>query len=222
MRNIIAKGIIYISSARVIFLISGYALHVFLGRYLGPADYGILGIILALLTFFRIFLKDGLFHSVSRYTAAHHNQSVSIRKQGLRLQLFFILLLSSLYFFSADLIAGFLHDPEFLSYIRLSAFILPAMGFYFIYMASLNGLRLFHKQAIGTSFYGVMRFLWVFLLIMIGFRIKGALVGLILAPLSAMILVRYLCISSEPDQEDAFHLNIKEIALFGIFFSFIK
>lgn len=215
MGNIIAKGIIYISSARVVFLISSYALHVFLGRFLGPADYGIIGIILALLTFFRIFLKDGLFHTVSRYTAAYQDHSLSIRGKGLKLQLVFILFLFTVFFISANLIAYFLHDPKFLPYIRLSAFILPPMGIYFIYMASLNGLRLFHKQALGTGFYGVMRFLFVFCLIMAGFKIKGAIVGLVMAPLIASILVRHLCISSEPDQKGPFYLDIKEIILFA-------
>ena len=136
MSNIIAKGIIYISSARVIFLVSSYALHVFLGRYLGPADYGVIGIIIAILTIFRIFLKDGLFHSVSRYTAAYNDHSRSIRKKSIILQLIFVLFLFTVFFISANIIADFFHDPRFLSYMRLSAFILPP-----IWCASRSALR---------------------------------------------------------------------------------
>ena len=215
MGNIVAKGIISIGAARFIFIISSYALHVFLGRYLGPADYGVIGIILALLTFFRIFLKDGLFHTVSRFTAIHSNQSRSIRKRILKIQLVFVFFISSIYFISANLIAYFLHDPKFIPLIRLSTLILPLMAINFIYMASLNGLRLFHKQAFGSGFYGTMRFLCVLVLAWFGFKIYGIIIGLILAPLLTLILVRYLCISSEPDQEGSFFLPIKEILPFA-------
>lgn len=215
MRNIVAIGIVCISIARGIFLISSYALHLFLGRYLGPADYGVAGIILALLTFFKVFLNDGLFHTISRYTSAHHNQSRSIRKKILKLQLVFVFFLSGIYFTLSNLIADFLHDPKFISYIRLSTFILPPMGLFFIYMGSLNGLRLFHKQALGSGFYGIMRLLCVFAFVVLGFRINGIIIGLFLAPLMALILARYLCVSSEPDQEGTFHLSIKEILPFA-------
>ena len=55
------KGILYIMMSRVIWILSGFAIHVGLGRFLGPKLYGVFGIILSLSGFLLLIYNSGLF-----------------------------------------------------------------------------------------------------------------------------------------------------------------
>ena len=44
------RGTLYLMIASAIFLVSSYVVHFGLGRHLGPEDYGLFGVVLALMT----------------------------------------------------------------------------------------------------------------------------------------------------------------------------
>ncbi|MCK4965330.1 MAG: oligosaccharide flippase family protein, partial [Dehalococcoidia bacterium] len=53
------RGTLYLMVAAGVFLVSGYVIHFWLGRYLGPESYGLFGIVLALMTIADLLLISG-------------------------------------------------------------------------------------------------------------------------------------------------------------------
>ena len=192
MSHVVARGTLYHLIARVIFVFSAYGIHIFTARYLGPDGYGIIGVILSLIIIFRMLLMGGLSQAVTKYTAGYSSQAFSIRNKALQIQAIFSGTLFVLLLLLAPLIAELLHDPDLTYYIRLSSPVIPLMAIYSIYLASLNGMRYFGKQAFTIAFYSVVRFSGVVLLLLIGFGIKGAIIGFIIAPGLSLLLAKNL------------------------------
>lgn len=183
------KGVLYLTIDNGVLFLVGYGIHFGLGRYLGPADYGVFGVTLALMSTVNILLTSGFPQSASKHIAEDPTKIGSIMRDANRIQLVFCALLFALYFGLAGVIANLLNDPNLTPYIRISALVIPAYALYSIYgFGYLNGLRQFGKQAmagIGTS---LAKGAAVLALVLLGFGVKGAMGGYLLAALVGFLL----------------------------------
>ncbi len=193
MKIVLAKGTVFMMLAQFVFLLSGYIIHIGLGRMLGPADYGIFGIIISCLTVFEIFLMKGLPQSISKFTAGSFEKAKAIFKKALKLQLIMASSLALLYFASANILAYFLKDPSLSYYIRLSALlIIPLTLFYMYVNGFLNGLRRFREQSLLLSLNAVLKMGLVFFFVWLGYRITGAITSYILAAVISLIIASFV------------------------------
>jgi O-antigen/teichoic acid export membrane protein len=191
-KGILAKGTFYQVISGVIFVVSGYVIHIGLGRYLGPELYGIFGIVVSLLGINYLFLLTGVRDAVSRYIAQAPTFAYPILKQGLRVQGVLSLTLAFLYFCFARIIANWLNDPSLVHYIRLSAMAIPLTAMYTVYLGFYNGMRYFDKEAMIKSAYSITKVILVFCFVFLGFRISGAIFGYIVASLIVLLLAMYV------------------------------
>ncbi len=191
MKTSLGRGTLYLMVAQVVFLISGYLIHIGLGRYLGPREYGIFGVIIALITTINIILTSGMPQAVSKFIAENEKLALAIKNKALKIHGIFILIIFALYFLLADQIADLLNDPCLVPYIRLSAFIIPGYAFYSIYLGCLNGLRYFGGQAKTSIIYSMAKVFGVFTLVLFGLRINGAIFGYLIAPLIGLVVGRH-------------------------------
>ena len=194
--GIMAKGTMYQLISGVVFVTSGYIIHIGLGRSLGPERYGIFGVILSLLSINYLFLRTGIRDSVSRFTAENHGLVQSILKEGLKVQWIFSFILALLYFGLSNIIANLLNDLSLIPYIRLSALAIPFTAIYSVYMGSLNGIRSFGKEVTIQIVYSVSKVILVFTLVFLGLQITGAISGYIFASLIAVLTAKYICRSN--------------------------
>lgn len=184
-----AKGTFYLIIASVVFSLTGYAIHFWLGREMGPAEYGAFGVVLYLMTMINLFITSGIPRSVSKYMAEGNPGSWSIVKYGNRLQLTFCAIVFALYLGFSGFIADIFHDPSLTPYIRISSLAIPAYALYSIYGAGyLNGLRKFGRQALASLGDSVVKVAVVFGLVLLGFGVGGAIGGYVLAALAAFLL----------------------------------
>ncbi|MDP2730993.1 MAG: oligosaccharide flippase family protein [Dehalococcoidales bacterium] len=184
-----AKGTIYLIVASVVFSLTGYAIHFWLGREMGPAEYGAFGVVLYLMTTINLFITSGIPRSVSKYVAEGNYSTKDIVKYGNRLQLIFCAIVFVLYLGFSGVIANFLKDPSLTPYIRISALAVPTYALYSIYNTGyLNGLRKFGLQALTSMGDSVIKLAAVFGLVLLGFGVGGALAGYVLATLVAFLL----------------------------------
>jgi len=208
------RGTLYLIIASGAFILASYIIHFGLGRYLGPADYGTFGVILALMSTVNLFLTSGVPQSASKYIAEDDAKIGSIIRDANRIQLALCLLLFGLYFGLAGVIANLLNDPSLTPYIRFSALVIPAYALYFIYGAGyLNGLKKFGKQAMAGIGSAVAKIGAVFALVLLGFGVYGAIVGYVLAALVGFLLAwRFL----GPVERSRVNFGWRKLVGFGI------
>jgi O-antigen/teichoic acid export membrane protein len=181
------RDVLYQTAAKASFVVGGYAVHLGLGRYLGPVAYGTIGIVLSVTGIMRIFVMNGVRQAVSRLTAVSDVPTAGlIRHKALQAQAILVTAVTSIYLALVSPIGRWLGDETLVPYLRLAALFIPLAGFYVVYLSSLNGLREFGKQASVIISYSVVRVLGSLGLVLLGFHLYGAVIGLLLAPLVAL------------------------------------
>lgn len=193
-RTPLARSLVWLTIAEVLFNISGYVIHAVAGHILGPADYGRFGLIITLTTVVVTLIGNGIPTAMSRYLSEAFEKdkglTLAIRRQGIRLQTILMTIVTVIFFLSAPLIARFLNDPTLTPLFRFSALIIPAFAaasFYFYYF---TGVHLFHYQAILKMFRSVLRIV-VTVSMIVFFGLNGAIAGYILAPLLTFVLALF-------------------------------
>ena len=197
-----ATGTLLLTGSRLVFFASGYFVHVFLARYLQPRLYGVWGVILGILTVYQMILFAGPMKAVSKFTAEHADQARSIQSQGLKIQIIFAGILGVFIGISAPWISRLLKDVTLTPYIYATVFFLPVYAMYAVYLGTLNGLRAFDRQALVMTTYSILRTLGIVGLVLLGYRIYGAIGGGLIAMGIAILIARHF--STCPAADHAF------------------
>ena len=187
------KDILYILFAQGTFILSGYVLHIFVGRSLGPDLYGIFGIITSFYFIFERLLGGSISKGLSKFVAENGQAARSIINFAIKIQIFLSIVILLVFYAGASLIANLMRDLNLTAYLQILSFLIIISGFYILYSAILNGLRAFYKQAIVTVVFAFARILFVVLLVIAGFSIKGAIWGLVLAGIACLWLSWHYC-----------------------------
>jgi len=187
------RGFLYLLISRLVWVASGFTIHIGLGRYLGPDLYGIFGITLSLISITYILFGSGIRQAVSKYIASEVCQAGAITRTGLRIQVVFAFVMTLVLLGLSGPISGLLGDERLSNLIKLSALTILPTGILFVYSGALEGVKQFGKSATISITYALLKILFVFLLVLLGFEVYGAVSGLILAIFFAALMGGYLC-----------------------------
>ena len=197
------KDTLYMIFAQMIFIASATAVHVGLGRILGPVPYGEFGVITSLLTVLEVLLARGIRDAVTKYTAEFPERSHAIKRQGLAIGAIFGGLVFVLYVAMAKPIALVFHDANLARPLRVSALIIPLITVYSVLIGHLSGKRMFGKRALAMNIQSLAKVAAVYILALAGFGLQGAVSGYVISHAFALLTAFYL--SKEPGpEEDAF------------------
>jgi stage V sporulation protein B len=207
------KGTNQLVIAQMVFLLSGYVIHLVLGRYFGPETYGTYGVVLSLMTTINLLLIVGFPQGASKYIAAG-SAIGSIIRQSTKIQTIFAIVIFAAYLGLAGVVADALNDPSLAPYIRISAFVVPVYALYCMYNNGyLNGLRRFDKQAKTLIISSVVKMGAVFALVFLGLGVNGAIFGYLAAAIVGLFLAwRYLGTVAR----SAASFDLKKLLKFGI------
>lgn len=173
--------------AQALVLLLGYVTHLWIGRVLGPAPYGLYGIVLAVQSIVGLILTLGVPVAVARFVARHEDQAQSILRQTLRLQALVALIVAIATLVLAPVIAHILGDDSLRNLIRFVSLVIFLQAFYTIFAQFFSGLHRFNRQAALTSLYAVIKLLGAISLIyFIG--VYGAFAGFAIGGLAAAAL----------------------------------
>lgn len=186
MNTSLKEGTIYLTGASLFFILSGYLINIILGRYLGPAAYGIYGVIISLMTAINLTQTAGLPQAVAKFVAEDELKGDTVLKSGLIIQVISTLCTSILFFFLAFPIAKLLKDVTLVPYLQTVAAVFPLYGIYSLYLNYYNGLHHFKTQAFMGILYSFIKLIAVILLVYF-FHVYGAIFGFIIAPFLALI-----------------------------------
>lgn len=175
-----ARGATLVTAASALFVASGYAVNVWLGRLLGPEDYGRFGVVLAFLTIINVFQNASVPQAVARYTASHPEGAAGLLRRGLVLQLWMSVALAVALGASAPVIAAALGDAALADPLRVAALVVPPFGAYALFIAHHNGRRDYTRQATSQAAYAISKALAAIALAY-PLRLTGAILGYVVA-----------------------------------------
>ncbi len=197
MKQSLRRGTIFLISAQISFVLSGYATHIGLGRILGPVDYGLYAVVISLMTMVNLILSTGIPQAVSKYVAHRDGNELHVKRTAQNLQLSFSLLLFILYYFFADQLSIMLNDPGMAPYLRLSSFIVPAYALQALYIGYFNGLKEYGKQSLMLILYSVFKVLFILGFALTSYALYGAISGFIISSVTIMFLALYFVHSAD-------------------------
>ncbi|HDP69773.1 MAG TPA: hypothetical protein ENN38_03065, partial [Actinobacteria bacterium] len=114
-----------------------------------------------------------------------------VEKRFVFLQLLIALAVFILAFLFSPFLSRVFKDPKVSFYFKIAIIDIPIVGFYLIYSALLNGLRFYKEQAIVTISYSSGKLVFTVGLVLLGFSIKGALIGNIMASVCGFLAGLY-------------------------------
>lgn len=187
----LAKSTFWLVVSEIIFNLSGYVIHSFVGRILGPSDYGRYGLVVTLTTMVIILIGNGIPTAMAKYISEIFETNprlvLAIKKKAIILQSILIGAITVMFFLSAPLISRALGDPSLTPLFRISTFIIPAFAMASFYFSYYTGLHKFNIQSILKTLRSVFKVLAI-LGLAYAFRVPGSIVGYALAAFSVFLV----------------------------------
>jgi stage V sporulation protein B len=182
------SGFILMLVSQVVFLLSGFALSVGLGRLLGPEMFGVVGVVMGgLLIIFNI-QKSTFQQSVTKFTSEDPDLVESVKRKSLKWSFVISLVVAGLVFVFADLLALLFRDPSLGFYFRLGCPVIIFAGLFGVYLGYYAGTRKYKKLMFLPIVNSVLRTGLALLLVWLGYAIGGVMVGLGVAILITIIV----------------------------------
>ena len=183
-----ARGTVHLLIGRVYFMAAGYVIAVVLARGLGPAAYGIYGLIMSLLLWLEVASDFG----IQRATIKLIPQSDDARAIA-RTSTACLLVLTTVLF-----VAGWLVAPKIAQsfeidngtwLFRVAILDIPFNGIYVAYQGIMQGHRRFGTVSLALILYSTAKVGGILLLVMIGVSVQSALIVNVLATVAALLFL---------------------------------
>lgn len=176
------RGIFQETLAKIILILSGFILNLFLARRLGPAEYGVVGIVTSFLFVFEIFLTNGLRQALSKIISSKEVNLRILWKKSFLIQMVLCAFLILIGLLSLNWIVNLLKIEPYKEFLFLFFLIIPIEGIFYINLGFLNGLQKYKQHAFANSFYSLTRVVFsLFFLYILSNGILAVLLGTLLA-----------------------------------------
>ncbi|MEW6729877.1 MAG: oligosaccharide flippase family protein [Acidobacteriota bacterium] len=186
------RGTIYITIAKLYFIVAGYGTYFTLPQIISPEQFGNYGIVTGIVAIINAVILGGTQQAVSKFISENPRSAESVKRQALWLQCLVGGGATVGYLLAAPLIANLLNDPKLATPLRWSALITLAYSFYSVYMGYLNGQRKFLWQAALDISYSTIKLVCIVTLALVLGTVVGAIAGFGLAALMILCLASLL------------------------------
>jgi len=185
---IAGRGAIYITAAKIWFIVSGYGITVTLAHLLTIENYGIYRVVINTVSIINAVIVTGTYQTVSKYVSQEPEKADSIKWKALGLQVYVGGAATLGFFLLAPVVASLLNDPGLTGWLRLASLITLSYSFYSVYTGYFNGKKRFDIQAGLDISYSTLKLIFIVLLAWLGFGVTGSVGGFALAAASALVI----------------------------------
>ncbi len=186
------KGSMTLICGSMILYVCSYLYHFYSGRMLGPEDYGIVGALFSLLYVLLVpfnAIQMGITKFVSEFNAKKEFGKIKfLLNKSFKKFFLYGIIITIIFILFSGIISNFLKIPSKIPVIILGLIILPSLLLP-IFRGTLQGLQSFIKLGANLGTEGFGRIFFVILLISLGFGVNGAILALVLAFTSALIIM---------------------------------
>lgn len=187
------RGLVYITAAKLYFILSGFIVQLGLPRLLGsPEAFGQYSLAMSIVSVVNNVLIAATVQSVSKRVSEDENLAGARLRQALLLQLGVGSVLALGLGLSAPALANFAYDAELTSLLRIAALVPLCYALYAALVGSLNGRRLFSKQAGLDITFSTVRTLGIVGAAALGYGAMGALGGFAAAALTITTIALFV------------------------------
>ena len=185
---IAGRGAIYITGAKIWFIVSGYGITVTLAHLLTIENYGIYRVVINTVSIINAVIVTGTYQTVSKYVSQEPEKADSIKWKALGLQVYVGGAATLGFFLLAPVVASLLNDRRLTGWLRLASLITLSYSFYSVYTGYFNGKKRFGIQAGLDISYSTLKLLFIVLLAWLGFGVTGSVGGFALAAASVLVI----------------------------------
>ena len=182
------RSVAYVTVAAAVFVASGYVVNVWLGRLLGPEDYGRFAVVIAIMTLLNVAQNASVPQALARAVAREPTAARALLRTGLVLQVGASGILALAMLVGAPIAARLLGDRVLESLLRTAAVVLIPYGMYTVLVAYQNGLGHHGRQAAGQAMYAVAKVAGA-----VGFAyglgVAGGILGYALAAIAGALVI---------------------------------
>ncbi|MBL7147633.1 MAG: oligosaccharide flippase family protein [Nanoarchaeota archaeon] len=190
-KNKLLQDSFIIFSTMMVMNLSGYFYHFYMGRSLGPEEYGILGSLLAILYFIIVpvnTIQTGITNFVSNFKAKGEDGKIAyLYIKAIKKLFIYGVLISLALIILSPLLTSFLHLPSTTPIIILSSMIIFALLIP-VARGILQGIQNFKGLGITFITEGLIKLIFGIIFVYIGFKINGAITAIVLSYVFAFIL----------------------------------
>ena len=217
---IAGRGTIYITAAKIWFMLSGYGIAVTLAYLLTVEDYGIYRVVINTVSIINAVIVTGTYQAVSKYVSQEPEKAESIKWKALGLQVYVGGAATLGFFLLAPVTASLLNDARLTGWLRLAALITLSYSFYSVYTGYFNGKRLFDIQAGLDITYSTLKLLFIVLFAWLGFGVTGSVGGFALAAASVLVISALIARGGDRDG-DARTAQLFSFQSYVLLFTFV-
>jgi stage V sporulation protein B len=174
---------------RMVLFAAGYLVTVILARGLGPAEYGIYGIMLSVLLWIEHVGDFGLPEAATKLIPEDKDRAPVVESTVLTLLLAVFLSLFVLSWIASPVFARLFEIPEASGLFRVAILDIPFTGIYFAYQGILTGRRNFKAISGGLAVYGLSKLVGILIASLLGLSIFWALIVNILGTIGALLFL---------------------------------
>ena len=171
-----AQGAAMLTVAQLCLTASSYVIAVVLARWLGPAEYGVYGIVYSVLLTVELLARLGIPQAVSKLIAEQPQGLSGLEATGVTLTLIVSVTVFVAFWFAAPALAAAFHVRDGAHLFRIAALDIPLYSMYIIADHILNGRRWFGVESAGIILYGLFKLAGILLLNALGLSIVGVLI----------------------------------------------
>ncbi len=186
--------------ARACVVASSFVASAILTRALGPANFGVYGVVISQLMWLEMLMNAGVPSATAQLMADNRHDQAAVESSARALLVGWSLALLAVCWVAAPWIADLMRIRDGAVLLRIALLDLPFMAMFVSYDGALNGRRLFSILAVVQVAYGVIKLGGILLLVALGISVEGALVVYVAstAVVAAGLAIRYRPFGSGP------------------------
>lgn len=186
--RVAGRGTLYVTAAKVWFIVSGLGIEIALTRLMTAEQFGIYRVVIGVVSIINAVIITATYQTVSKHVSEAEEKAASVRQKALQIQAIVGGAASLGVFLLAPVIASYLNDDRLATYFRIAAFITLSYSFYSVFTGYFNGLKRFLTQAILDITYSTLKLVFIVSFAALGYGVVGGVGGFALAAYSILMI----------------------------------